>query len=200
MSRYITQGKKKIITAEGLEELKQDYALGYSQVKIAKKFEVSEDVIRRWMKENNIATRTRKWQLDEEYFHVIDSNEKAYWLGFLSADGYVHQERGELQFELQESDKLQVQKLANALKCNKPLMEIHPSMNGKTYIHWRFTIRCRKLIDKLQDYGITQRKSLTFEPINIPIEYIPYWIIGYMDGDGCIFESKGRIKISFTGT
>ena len=57
-------------------------------------FDVSEDTVRRWMKENNINIRKRKYNVNEQYFSDIDSPEKAYWLGFLSADGYVHQERG----------------------------------------------------------------------------------------------------------
>lgn len=197
---YNVVNRKFILTDFGLKQLVQDYGLGYSQQKIAKKFNVGEDTIRRWMKENNISTRKRKWNIQEDYFDLIDSPEKAYWLGFLGADGYVHQERGEIQFELQESDKSQVQKLADALSCNKPLLEINGQFHDKSYTHWRFVIKCRHMVDTLQKYGITQRKSLTFYPKNIPQSLFDYWIIGYMDGDGCIFDTKGRIKISFTGT
>lgn len=31
----------------------------------------------------------RKYKLDEECFKTIDSEAKAYWLGFLAADGYI---------------------------------------------------------------------------------------------------------------
>lgn len=197
---YKIEGKKYVLTDKGLKTLVQDYGLGYSQIKLTKKFGVSEDVIRRWMKENNIATRKRKWYVNEHYFDVIDIPEKAYWLGFLSADGYVHKERGEIQFELQESDKDQVKKLANALSYNKPLLKIIIASNQKSFTHWRLTIRCKKLTDQLEKYGIVQHKSLTFKPRNIPNQFFSYWILGYMDGDGCILNAKGRVKISFTGT
>ena len=36
---------------------------------------------------------TRRYSLDEHYFDVIDTPEKAYWLGFIGADGCVQQLR-----------------------------------------------------------------------------------------------------------
>lgn len=52
----------------------------------------------------------------------------------------------------------------------------------------------------LSHYNIIQNKSLVFYPINIPESLFDYWILGYMDGDGCILQSKNRLKINFTGT
>ena len=31
----------------------------------------------------------RKWKVNENYFEKIDSDDKAYWLGFMCADGNV---------------------------------------------------------------------------------------------------------------
>lgn len=193
---FKTENRKYILTDTGRKELKQEYAKGYSQLKIAKKFNVSEDVIRQWFKEENIPTRRRIYSMNENYFETIDSEEKAYWIGFLSADGYIHQERGTIQFELQESDKNQVEKFALAVGSTRPILKIETN----NFIHYRCVLNSRKMVNDLLKYNITQRKSLTFYPTNIPEKYIPYWIIGYMDGDGCIFNSKGRIKIHFTGT
>lgn len=95
---------KKILTDEGRNTLLNDYALGYSQKKIAKKMNVSEDTIRKWMKEENIPTRKRKYSLNENYFEEIMNEEQAYWLGFLAADGYISEKRGTVVLELQEQD------------------------------------------------------------------------------------------------
>ena len=195
----ISNTRKFILTEEGKKELIQQYAKGYSQNKIADKFGTSRDVILRWMKEERIPTRKRLYAIKEDYFNELNSEEQAYWLGFLSADGYIHNERGEITLELQESDKEHLEKFSKALECNKPLLEIRCGEN-KQFLHYRFVIKCRKMVEDLKNYNIKQRKSLTFEPPILPDNLIPYWIIGYMDGDGSIINAKGHVKICFIGT
>lgn len=78
-------------------------------------------------------------------------------------------------------------------------MEIHCGDNNQ-FLHYRLSFHCRKMVEDLKNYNIVQHKSLIFYPINIPQNLFDYWILGYMDGDGCVYNSKGRIKFSFTGT
>lgn len=192
------EGRKFILTDFGKETLIQDYNLGYTQLKLCKKFNVSEDVIRRWMQENNIATRTRKYSLNENYFAKIGSPECAYWVGFLSADGYISG-RGELTLELQERDRGHVEKFKKAIGSSAPIRTIKCG-EFKQFTHHRIYVRSKKMVADLNIYNIVPNKSLIFVPKNIPENLFKYWIVGYMDGDGCILLSKGRIKISFTGT
>lgn len=159
---------------------------------------MSEDIVRRWMRENNISTRTRKYALDENYFENINSPECAYWVGFLSADGYVSG-RGELVLELQERDYGHVEKFKKAINSSAPIRIIKCG-EFKQFIHYRIYIRSKKMVVDLNNYNIVPNKSLIFIPKNIPEDLFKYWIIGYMDGNGCILLAKGRIKISFTGT
>lgn len=200
MSNYYTiEGRKYNLTEEGKNFLIEEYSSGLSKAKVAKEMGVSEETITRWMKENNIESRRRKYPINEQYFDIIDSPEKAYWLGFLSADGYIHKRRGELQFELQEKDKLQVEKFRDAIGSKAPILEIRTG-EEKQFLHYRFSVKCRKMVDTLEKYGIVQNKSLIFYPKNIPPQFMGYWIVGYMDGDGCVYNAKGRLRICFTGT
>lgn len=196
---YYQTGHKFVLTEKGEEELRQDYALGYSQIKIAKKFEVSEDTVRRWMKVANIPTRKRRHNINEHYFQKITSPEQAYWLGFLSADGYVHNGRGELTLELQESDKEHIEKFRKAISSEHPIIPIKTGID-KQFLHYRLSFKCAAMVRDLSMYNIIQNKSLIFYPVNIPQPLFQYWILGYMDGDGCIFKCRKRFKISFTGT
>lgn len=191
---------KKILTEEGRTILFNDYALGYSQRKIAKKMNVSEDTIRKWMKEENIPTRKRKYSLNENYFEKISSEEQAYWLGFLSADGYVSENRGTIVLELQEQDLEHLQKFAKTLNSNRPILMLKPKLNNKEFIHYRVVLNSRIMVNHLLKYGIHQNKSLNFEPTNIPSDLFGFWLIGYLDGDGCIFKDKKRVGIHLTGT
>jgi len=58
---------------------------------ICKKFDTNEESIYEICRRNNISTRLKieKSILNHSYFNKIDSEEKAYWLGFLMADGCV---------------------------------------------------------------------------------------------------------------
>lgn len=46
----------------------------------------------------------RKYTFNEEIFDIIDNEEKAYWLGFLAADGYVDKQLSKFGIELSIKD------------------------------------------------------------------------------------------------
>lgn len=198
---FYTKGRKYILTEKGKELLISEYENHKSMNQIAQMFGVYKGTVGVWLDELGIERRTRKWPLNEHYFDVIDEPEKAYWLGFLAADGYVHDERGELNLQLQERDKGHLEKLKKALQCEIPLMTIHCSHAGKPLTHYRFSIKCRKMVDALKQWNIVQNKSFILTPpTGIDEDLMRYWIIGYLDGDGCVENAKKRIRIRFTGT
>ena len=55
----------------------------------------------------------RKYALNETFFEVINSEEKAYWLGFIAADGCVY--RRTLSINLNIKDKEHLEKLITVL-------------------------------------------------------------------------------------
>ena len=67
------------------------YQDNWSQQKIAEFYKVSRPVIKRILQENiqnlDIRNRTSKYKYQQDIFKNIDTAEKAYWLGFLAADG-----------------------------------------------------------------------------------------------------------------
>lgn len=66
------------------------YKSNKSIKEIAKLFNSSQETISKVLKENNIEVyRRNKINFDEHIFDVIDTEEKAYWLGFIFADGYI---------------------------------------------------------------------------------------------------------------
>ena len=71
------------------EELEDLYVKkGYSQIKIGKILRCSDWKVRKYMKIYNIQTRSSreqalKYKVTENYFDKIDSQNKAYILGFL---------------------------------------------------------------------------------------------------------------------
>ena len=59
--------------------------------KTAEMFDISEDSFSRALKEYGIDTdrKLNSYSFDEHVFDSIDTEEKAYWLGFIFADGYI---------------------------------------------------------------------------------------------------------------
>lgn len=193
--------KKIILTSEQKEYVKQQLLSKHSLTQIAKELKISREVLSR--EARNIMGETfdfkRKTYINLSYFENIDTPEKAYWLGFLAADGYVV--GNELNIQLQQSDKQHLKKFSDAINGNLTIRDINGKNNfGTAYSHYRVSIKSDKMIQDLDKYGIVNRKSLLLQKPPINSNFYGYWILGYMDGDGCISKNKKKIRISLTGT
>ena len=140
-----------------------------------------------------------KYYYNEDYFKKIDTAEKAYWLGFLYADGCITRfYRNEklksmsLELTLQDEDCDHLIKFKNALESNVPIQ--HKIINRK-YKSDRIVINCTSMCRDLIKLGCTPVKSLTLEfPNNdiLPEEYVRDFIRGYFDGDGGVSYTEGE--------
>lgn len=118
-------------------------------------------------------------------FKKIDTEEKAYWLGFLSADGCVH--KGYVKISLQQKDYNHLEKFKKFLNFKGQIRT--STLQGKQYCH--ISIGNQTLYEDLIKLGCCERKSLILKPcLAVPEEYIFDYIRGYWDGDGGISYSK----------
>lgn len=137
----------------------------------------------------------RIYKADYNYFDKIDSEDKAYWLGFLFADGCIVDGDGSkrLQISLKSDDYKHLCKLKKSLNSTHPIHHRvikSGKMQGKKYCS--LFIRSDKLCDALIKLGCTPRKSLTLEFPKLSKKLIPHFIRGYFDGDGTVFISKEK--------
>jgi hypothetical protein len=134
-------------------------------------------------------------------FEVIDTEEKAYFLGFMYADGCL----SAIERKNSTYIKYQVQMSLADEDIIKKLHSIFPFFNlqifdfGKYKSTWskQFALRKanRKLFDDLTSQGIPQRKSQSSSILNIPNidnSLISHFIRGFFDGDGSISISAKR--------
>lgn len=200
--------RKYFLTIEGISYLKNALNEGKSYSFISKIFGINPDTLSSLAKEYGLhKDNRRKYSLNEKYFDVIDLKEKAYWLGFLAADGYVDQEKGVIIIGLQISDKQHIEKFLKAINSNK-IAKIHHSLfNNKDHITYSVTINSKYMTKRLKELELFKGKSLRYVPPcseQVPRCWIKYWILGYFDGDGClsIYKSRGsvRYKMGFLGT
>jgi intein/homing endonuclease len=128
-------------------------------------------------------------------FSIIDTQEKAYFLGFVSADGYLlnNPDKGlyKLSIVLAEQDYEFLCMLRDFISPDSAINK-YKRKDNNTQIQCYLDIWNKKLIEELQIWGLHQKKShtLTF-PYSIPKKFYWHWIRGYFDGDGCVYITKG---------
>ncbi len=127
------------------------------------------------------------FSVNESYFKTIDSAEKAYWLGFLYADGYVTK-RHQVGLSLAEQDAHHVEKFREAVNSTHPIHCYTSSGYGHgKYVKLIFS--CQEMTSDLIQLGCVQQKSLV---LKFPTEdqvlsnFMRDFVRGYFDGDGSI--------------
>lgn len=75
-----------------------------------------------------IVNKQNEVLIDNTVFDVIDTEEKAYWLGFLYADGNIGSTECKLEVNLQASDWEHMKKFQEFLKYKKILYELGQAM------------------------------------------------------------------------
>lgn len=129
----------------------------------------------------------KKYDFNENYFNKLKTHEQAYILGFIYADGYNSNSRLELSQKEERIDILE--KINRALKSNIPIKSYSPG----TY---RLSFNSIKLCSDLTKLGAVKNKSLTLIfPDFIPDRLMSSFILGYFDGDGCIWNGKRKKMI-----
>lgn len=157
---------------------------------------------------------------------MIDSPNKAYWLGFLWADGYIAKRDREtwgkygarganrleynLKFSLKESDKGHLQKFVNDLQSNYPIHKYKTTgFNGmgNSYESRVFITNKHMCGDLLYEkLGLIPNRHDPTAIINhIPKEFYRYFILGLFDGDGSFSEYSGlkygdKMNVTFGGS
>ena len=124
---------------------------------------------------------------NENVFNIIDFENKAYWLGFLFADGSVDNKRSHVELSLKLSDKGHLEKYKKFLDCRLDVK----TDNSRC----RLTVAHKHFKRTLIKYGCTPRKSLSLKfPAEIKENLIRHFIRGYFDGDGCITNYDNKSK------
>lgn len=151
----------------------------------------------------------RKYEVIDNFFQTIDSEEKAYLLGFFLADGSYGLGSGcknsyRFQIKLQETDLEIVEMFKYYITPTSPIVYKEPfidkrSTNHKGTYTLRWTSSTMHL--DLEKYNILPRKTydvaFKFPFDKIPKEFIWDFIRGFFDGDGQISYSDETHQSTF---
>jgi predicted transcriptional regulator len=137
------------------------------------------------------------------YFDQIDTPGKAYWLGFISADGCVTGfKRGypRLQVKLARKDRDHLLLLQAALKARRPVRDFDEESYGKLVPVSALTVYCPPMANALVSHGVTARKSHTLQPWDGPEDLLPHYWRGLVDGDGHISITDRGVFTGLVGS
>lgn len=206
--RIKKQIHRKILLSEKNKILSL-YQDGYDCQKIGNIVGRDRGVVRRFLKNNGIKIRNkffrRTYTINENFFETIDNPEKAYFLGWLSADGAVTKNNN-IKLGLQGKDGYIVENFNKAIGSNRLVKTSyynivnHPLWQGKTNVN----IVNRKMCQDLAIWGCIPNKSvlLKFPHALNSNDFLRFYLRGFFEGNGCLSfnpkTSASRIAICST--
>jgi DNA-binding CsgD family transcriptional regulator len=183
--------KSRIFRSSDVQLILSKFNDGITPKQIAKDLRISNRVVYKHLNNNGI-NLNKTYYADKTFFKIIDTEEKAYWLGFCYADLYVY-EPYDIQLTLGAKDLNHLKKFKKSLSAEHPIISKYSTAkNGKRYLGYKIRIGSKEIVECLLDKGCTQAKSNTIEfpPPNVPKELLKPFIVGYFDGDGSIYRNK----------
>ena len=134
----------------------------------------------------------RKHFFNEDYFENIDTEDKAYWLGFIAADGCIIKCSSYNSYRLQISISINdIEHLEKFLKCIeaddieiKTFKSTGFSSNRKNEDMAMVRLNSVKLCRDLEKYNIHERKSHDIEIPDLNNDMMVHYLRGFIDGDG----------------
>jgi hypothetical protein len=138
-------------------------------------------------------------EIDPFVFDDISTEEQAYWLGFIYADGSVD-DNNMLVMNTAEKDIEHLRRFNQFLKSEYPIKIYSVKRDGKEYPQARLYICNKYLCGRLQELGIlVRRPAIELTIFAVPDAIIHHFVRGLFDGDGCARNSITKPELIFCG-
>lgn len=138
----------------------------------------------------------RRSGANENFFSLIDTPRKAYWLGLIAADGWIVREHSKptgFAIALKEEDNYLLRQLAGDIGCPELLRKERETTNL-----WQIKLTAEKTAFDLINAGVPPKKSLIVEAPVLPRELFIPWLRGYFDGNGSVSRRNSSIETKIT--
>ncbi len=170
------------------------YACGVSRRQIARDLCISRPSVSKYLRLLGYQTvQAVRYTIDENYFDLIDTADKAYWLGFILADGNIIKYKDGtfvLRVRLQKRDLNHLKLFATRIGYNGPvdIKKRFDKFYGKVTEKASITICCSHLCRTLVQTGWFDFKKFGVTHIMemVPQHFQVHLIRGLFDGDGCL--------------
>lgn len=180
------------LTDEQKLSIVKEYLDGTTQYQLSKKYGVVQNSIQSILKVRNVPKRdNRKYQFNTNYFDEINTEEKAYWLGFIYAEGNLH--NNTLAIKLHKDDEAHLILFKESIGSQHPIRPIAKKDAVVFKISWCGWSATLKKV------GVVPNKHEKIKFPNIAECFQTHFIRGFFDGDGWItcHQPKDMIRLAW---
>lgn len=180
-------------TEDELAMIQDNYQNDISLNRLQKKYHTSATRIAKIFKKYGLEIRKNihlgKYSFNKDFFKN-ENEDLAYFLGWVSSDGFIATNSNVIGIELQASDKLILENLSQAMEYTRPILDLDRPDRGHGHF-CKFILENREIKQLLiNKYGIIPNKSnninFCFDFNNLSKQFWKDYIRGYFDGDGSI--------------
>ena len=193
-------------TTEALEKEVIELSKTKSQKEIALIYKMNIIKIRDILKNNGVKRKKSRLNMSHlalniDYFKEINSPDKAYWLGYICADGSIKKSNCKVSLVSKDLEVIEGFKEAIGAGHKISKSETFDKRTNKTYTGYSVQIGNELFVANLINLGVTSNKTDVLEFPNIDEKYYSYFIAGLFDGDGSIrIKNNKSIGISLIST
>lgn len=167
-----------------MDTILSEYEEGKSALFLSRKHNLSKYIILKRLRKAGCKIRPN-WKYYDYNFKIPRGHKKYWFLGFISADGYVNHKFVTIELHRKDIDIL--------YKIKEICSSSHPIKYRKNRPHCYLRLP-KVFADLCRSFNINQNKSLTLDFPDINKKYLYDYICGYFDGDGHIgFIPSGKI-------
>lgn len=188
---------------------KSEICLKYNGVNrklLAKEYSVTPQTISNILKKQNIRItssleRSTTHSLNKNYFENVDTEQKAYWLGFIAADGNIFNNKSRrskgVKIDLSIKDLSHLRIFQNHVGSSHEITYFQ-STSDTSMCRLRFV--CADMARDLEVYNIVPNKTFVLEwPKKLNKQLYRHFIRGYFDGDGCVSVGENYVNFNIVG-
>jgi DNA-binding transcriptional regulator WhiA len=167
-----------------------------SSKELVEKTKLTKQTIIKYAKLNGLEIKKyikpKFYHVNQNYFEKIDTEDKAYWLGFLYADGYVRKRKTgfELRLKLKRSDRKHIELFRKSINSTHIIKDLTSDVKVDGKIHTSLcstlSIYDNKIVNDLYDKGCVNNKTFIIKIPKLGKKLMRHFIRGYFDGDGSI--------------
>lgn len=213
----IDEQKRYNMSFETQNNIKKDYVSGMDYRELGIKYNIGYKTIEKLIKKDkNIRVRVDgRFLVNDNSFSGELNEEKAYWVGFMMADGSINGKNNNISIGLNSIDKEHLLKFAKFINIEKPEERVktstrthqsgfpqHKNLKEKPICISTIstiTITSKQMCEDFKKYGVIPRKTYVAEAKG-GIENNPHFWRGVMDGDGWLtIDKNNNITVGLCG-